>query len=177
MGASLRARPARKLKSPDQATKEGSMQAVRRGAAAIYKVLIPIFAAAVVVQFFFAGAGVFGVSPDEDETFTQTQFEDKFELHSGLGGILTLASLLLFLLILIAWTGPRSIGATFGLFVLMVVQTALSGGDRWVGAFHPINGLLILGLSWFLTMRAWRGNLLIPPSELRGSAPPEAPAP
>jgi hypothetical protein len=153
------------------------MQAVRRGAAAIYKVLIPIFAAAVVVQFFFAGAGAFGARPDEDETITDTGFEDKFELHSGLGWFLTLGSLLLLILILIAWTGPRSIGATFGLFVLMVLQNILSAGDRWVGAFHPINALLILGLSAFLARRAWRGNLLIPPSELRGAAPPPAPAP
>jgi hypothetical protein len=153
------------------------MQAVRRGAAAIYKVVIALFVAAVVVQFFFAGAGAFGVSPDEDETFSQSQFEDKFELHSGLGWFLTLASLLLLILILIAWTGPRSIGATFGLFVLMIVQNILSAGDRWVGAFHPINGLLILGLSAFLARQAWRGNLLTPPSELRGMQPPAAPAP
>jgi Family of unknown function (DUF6220) len=154
------------------------MQAVRRGAAAIYKVLIAVFAAAVVVQFFFAGAGVFGAMPDEDETITETGFEDKFELHSGLGGFLTLGSLLLLILILIAWTGPRSIGATFLLFVLMFVQGVLAAGDRWVGAFHPLNGLLILGLSSFLAWRAWRGNLLIPPSELRGvAAPPTAPAP
>ena len=153
------------------------MNPIRRGAAWIYRVLIGLFAIAVVVQFFFAGAGVFGVDPDEGETFTQNQFEDKFELHSGLGGILMLASLLLFILILIAWTGPRSIGATFGLFVLMIIQQALSAGDRWVGAFHPLNGLLILGLSSFLARRAWRGNLLVPPSELRRTAPPPAPAP
>jgi Family of unknown function (DUF6220) len=153
------------------------MAGIRRGAAAIYKVLIPIFAAAVLVQFFFAGAGAFGARPDEDETITDTGFEDKFELHSGLGWFLTLGSLLLLILILIAWTGPRSIGATFGLFVLMILQNILSAGDRWVGAFHPINGLLILGLSAFLARQAWRGNLLTPPSELRGAAPPPAPAP
>jgi Family of unknown function (DUF6220) len=154
------------------------MQAVRRGAAAIYKVVIALFVAGVVVQFFFAGAGAFGARPDEGETITDTGFEDKFELHSGLGWFLTLGSLLLFILILIAWTGPRSIGATFGLFVLMILQNILSAGDRWVGAFHPINALVILGLSSFLVRSAWRGNLLVPPSELRGAAaPPPAPAP
>lgn len=153
------------------------MQAVRRGAAAIYKVVIALFVVGVVVQFFFAGAGAFGARPDEDETITDTGFEDKFELHSGLGWFLTLGSLLLLILILIAWTGPRSIGATFGLFALMILQNVLAWGDRWVGAFHPLNALLILGLSSFLARRAWRGNLLIPPSELRGAAPPTAPAP
>jgi hypothetical protein len=177
MGASLRGRPASRLKSPDQATKEDSVNPIRQGAAWIYRVLIALFAIGVVVQFFFAGAGVFGARPDEDETVSESRFEDKFDLHSGLGGFLVLASLLLLILILIAWTGPRSIGATFVLFVLMIIQQALSGGDEWVGAFHPINGLLILGLSSFLARRAWRGNLLVPPSELRATSPPPAPAP
>jgi hypothetical protein len=150
---------------------------IRRGAAWIYRVLIGLFVIGVVVQFFFAGAGAFGARPDEDETITDTGFEDKFELHSGLGWFLTLGSLLLLILILIAWTGPRSIGATFGLFVLMIIQNILSAGDRWVGAFHPINALLILGLSSFLARQAWRGNLLVPPSELRATSPPPVPAP
>src|SRR5688572_6841384 len=77
ISASLRARPARELESPDQATKEGSMQAVRRGAAAIYKVLIAIFAAAVVVQIFLAGLGIFRALPGEDESVTSEAFEDK----------------------------------------------------------------------------------------------------
>jgi Family of unknown function (DUF6220) len=144
---------------------------ISRGAAWIYRVLIGLFAIGVVVQFFFAGAGVFGARPDEDETVTEARFEDKFDLHSGLGGFLLLASLLLLILILIAWTGPRAIGATLALFVLMIIQQALSGGDRWVGAFHPINGLLILGLSGFLARSAWRGNLLVRPSELPAAAP------
>jgi thiol:disulfide interchange protein len=81
------------------------------------------------------------------------------------------------ILILIAWTGPRSIGATFGLGVLMFIQLLLPSAGDWVAALHPVNGLLILSLSWFLAWRAWRGNLLVPPSELRGAAPPPAPAP
>jgi hypothetical protein len=156
------------------------MAAVRRGAAAIYKVLIAIFAAAVVVQFFLAGLGVFGAFPEEDGTVSFSKFEDEFEVHAGVGWFLFLGSLLLLILILIAWTGPRSIGATFALAVLMFLQMILAGvgeDTEVVGAFHPVNGLVILGLSWFLTTRAWRGNLLVPPSELRGTAPPPPPAP
>jgi len=55
------------------------------------------------------------------------------------------------------------------------VQGILGGtGDSApvAGAFHAVNAFLILGLSLFLTARAWRGNLLIPPSRLRTSAPP-----
>ena len=54
-----------------------------------------------------------------------------------------------------------------------------SAGDATpvAAAFHAINALLILGLSLFLTARAWRGNLLIPPSQLPETAPPPPPAP
>jgi Family of unknown function (DUF6220) len=155
------------------------MQGVRRGAAAIYKYLIALFAVAVVVQIFLAGLGIFGALPEEGESVTSERFDDKFEPHSALGFFLLLGSLLLLILILIAWTGPRSIGATFGLFALVVVQMILAwtGEDApGIAALHPVNALVILGLSGFLARSAWRGNLLVPPSELRGAAPPPAPA-
>ena len=154
------------------------MGGVRRGAAAIYKVLIALFPAAVVVQIFFAGLGIFSALPEEDQSVTSEAFEDEFELHSALGFFLLLASLLLFILILIAWTGPRSIGATFGLFVLVVVQMVLAwtGEDApGIAALHAVNALIILGLSGFLARSAWRGNLLVPPSQLQRTAPPPAP--
>jgi hypothetical protein len=154
------------------------MSGVRRGAAGIYKVLIAVFAAAVVVQIFLAGLGIFQAIPGEDESVSHDRFEDKLEPHAGLGWFLFLGSLLLLILILIAWTGPRSIGATFGLAVLTFVQMILAGAGEdapGVGAFHPVNGVLILALSFFLTWRAWRGNLLVPPSQASAPAAPPAP--
>ncbi len=94
------------------------------------------------------------------------------ERVTGIGG-----SLLLLIVILVAWAGPRSIGATFGLAVLTFAQMTLGRGGEdapVAGAFHAINALLILGLSLFLTSWAWHGNLLIPPSQLRGTAPTAA---
>lgn len=154
------------------------MAGIRRGAAAIYKVLIALFAVAVVVQFFLAGLGIFSAIPEEDGSTTADKWEDKLEPHAGLGWFMFLATLLLLILILIAWTGPRAIGATFGLALLTFIQMILGGAGEdapGVGAFHAVNGVLILALAFFLTWRAWRGNLLIPPSELRGAAPPPAP--
>jgi hypothetical protein len=156
------------------------MHPVRQGAAWTYRILITLFAAAVVVEFFLAGLGIFRTMPGEDESVPHETFEDKFEPHAGLGSFLTGGSLLLLILILVAWTGPRLIGATFALAVLTVVQMILgrAGEDASVaGAFHAINALLILGLSWFLTSRAWRRNLLIPPPQLRGTAPTRHPVP
>jgi uncharacterized protein DUF6220 len=156
------------------------MAGVRRGAAAIYKVLIALFVAAVVLQIYFAGLGIFRSLPPEDGTVTSEEFEDNFGPHIATGYFLFLGSLLLLILILIAWTGPRSIGATFGLVLLMIVQIVLSwfGEDvPGIAALHPVNALLVLGLSGFLASRAWRGNLLVPPSRLQGTAPPPPPAP
>jgi hypothetical protein len=156
------------------------MAAVRRGAAAIYKVLIAIFAAAVVVQFFLAGLGIFGAIPEEDGSTTAERWEDKIDPHAALGHFMQMGSLLLLLLILIAWTGPRSIGATFALAVLLILQIILAavGEDTpAIGALHPINALVILALSFFLAWRAWRGNLLVPPSRVSTAPPPPPPPP
>jgi hypothetical protein len=152
------------------------MGGVRRGAAAVYKVLIAVFAAAVVVQIFLAGLGIFGARPDEGESVTQDKFEDELSVHGDVGWFLFLGSLLLLIVILIAWTGPRSIGATFGLVVLIFFQFIWAGIGGWAGGLHAANALLILALSSFLAWRAWRGNLLIPPSQL-GAASPPPPAP
>jgi hypothetical protein len=146
------------------------MSGVRRGAASVYKVLIALYAAAVVVQIFLAGLGIFDAIPDEGESVSSDTWEDKIEVHAGVGWFLFLGSLLLLIVILIAWTGPRSIGATFGLALLVFIQQILGAAGQdapVVGALHPINGVLILALALFLAWRAWRGNLLVPPSELR----------
>ena len=156
------------------------MNSVRRGAAWIYRILIALFAVAVVVEIFLAGLGIFRAMPGEDESVSHETIENKFDAHAGLGDILAGAAVLLLILILIAWTGRRAIGATFALAVLTFVQGVLGGtGDSApvAGAFHAINAFLILGLSLFLTLRAWRGQLLIPPQQLSSSASPPPPAP
>jgi len=152
--------------------KEGLMNPVRRGAAWVYRILVTLFAAAVVVEFFLAGLGAFGAMPSEEGTVSHATFADKFDVHAALGWSLVLGSLLLLVIVLVAWTGPRSIGATFVLAVLTFVQTILASAGEdapAVGAFHVVNALLIMALSGFLTVRAWRGNLLTPPAQLRES--------
>jgi hypothetical protein len=158
------------------------MNAVRNGAAWVYRVLITVFAVAVLVQFFLAGLGIFDAIPEGDEQTTQTIWEDKIDPHAAVGHILQMGSLLLLLLILIAWTGARSIGATFLLAVLLILQIILAavGEDTpAIGALHPVNAIVILALSWFLAWRAWRGNLLVPPSRLTSpeASPPRTPTP
>ncbi len=138
------------------------MNSVRRAAAWIYRFLITLFTAAVVVEFFLAGLGVFRAMPGEHTPVSHETFSGKFDVHAALGGFLIGGSLLLLILILVAWTSPRWIGETLALAVLTLVQMFLAraGEDAPVaGAFHVINAVLILGLSVSLTARAWRGNL------------------
>ncbi len=156
------------------------MNSVRQGAVWIYRILITLFAAAVVVEFFLAGLGIFGAMPGEHKPVSHEMFGAKFDIHAALGGALIGGSLLLLIVILVAWTGPRSIGATFGLAILTFVQMILgsAGEDApLAGAFHAINALAILGLSLFLTSLAWRGKLVIPPAQLPGTAPPRPASP
>jgi hypothetical protein len=151
------------------------MNSVRQGAAWTYRILITLFAVAVVVEFFLAGLGIFRAMPGEHAPVSHETFSGKFDPHAALGWVLGGGSLLLLIVILVAWAGLLLIGGTFALAVLTFVQGLLAGaGDSApaAGAFHVINALLILGLSVFLTARAWRGNLLIPPSKVRGTVPP-----
>ena len=94
------------------------MNQVRQGAAWFYRILITLFAAAVVVEFFLAGLGIFRAMPGEREPVSHETFADKSDAHAGLGWFLIGGSLPLLIVILVAWTGPRSIGATFVLAVL-----------------------------------------------------------
>jgi hypothetical protein len=60
--------------------------------------------------------------PQENEPVSHKTFGDKFGVYVAIEGFLTSVSLLLLIAVLIAWTGLRSIGATFGLAVRTLVE-------------------------------------------------------
>ena len=67
------------------------MAQVRRTAMAGYRYLLLVYVAAVVVEFFLAGAGVFRAKPKgHDHLFESSSFDP----HRGLGWILQLGALL-----------------------------------------------------------------------------------
>lgn len=103
-------------------------------------------------------------------------FGGKFGVLAAVGGFLTGWLLLLLIAVLIARTGLRLLGATFGLAVLAFAGAALGEDAPVAGAFHAVNAVLVLGIALFLTVRAWRGNLLIPRAQLRRTAPAPKPA-
>ncbi|TMB82716.1 MAG: hypothetical protein E6J39_08130 [Chloroflexi bacterium] len=103
-----------------------------------------ILFAALIVQVFLAGVGLFVTTPDS------------FGLHRGLGYILSLAPILIVLLALGARAPRRTIWLTVGLAVAAFVQSVLPelrSSLPLVAALHPVNALLIVWLSWQVARR------------------------
>lgn len=105
--------------------------------------------AVILVQFFLAGVGVFG-----EEAFG----EDAIGPHVIAGLLLVPTSLVLLILAVVAaLTGSLTrgrLGLTALLFVLLIVQFILGGPAQgispFVAALHPVNALILLGVSFNL---------------------------
>jgi hypothetical protein len=131
------------------------MAAVRRGAWVLLKYVTTLFFVGVIVQFFLVGYGLFAMK--HGATIDNAKSLDP---HRGLGFILSFfGSILLLILALLAWPQPRKwLGLWILLAVLSFFQSVLAsaGYKHWgVGMFHPVNALLLLGLSGRLAHYAW----------------------
>lgn len=110
---------------------------VVRYARLAYRGVIWLFVACVVVQVFLAGLGVFAA-------------EDKFELHRNFGYTFGWLALLLPLLAWAGRLGRRTIGLSFLVLVLFILQSvlvALRTDMPYLAALHPVNALAIFWLS------------------------------
>jgi hypothetical protein len=104
-----------------------------------------LFLAAILVQVFLIGLGLFG-----DPAYRATHREFGY---TWVG----IAALALLISGLIARPGRRMVGLTVGLFVLYVVQTMLPGARQAypaIAALHPVNALLLFGMSTNLARSA-----------------------
>src|SRR5262245_4026410 len=112
-----------------------------------YVVSAWIILAAVIVQFFLAGLGVFG-GPGG------------FEAHATLGYSLPLVMLIGLLLAFAARLPWRTIGLTALLPVLALLQSVFiliwHAGLPAVAALHVVNGLAIFSLAGLLALRSRR---------------------
>jgi hypothetical protein len=129
------------------------MTAVRRGAWVGLKYVTTVFFLGVIVQFFLVGFGLFGMK--DGQTIDNAK---SLDAHRAFGFILADGGALLFLVLaLLAWPKPRKLlGAWILLAVLAFLQPALADfHHEWVGMFHPVNALLLLGLSGRLAHYAW----------------------
>jgi hypothetical protein len=131
------------------------MAAVRRGAWFLLRYVTTLFFVGVIVQFFLVGYGLFDMK--HGATIDNAK---SLDAHRNLGFILSDGgAILLLILVLLAWPKPRRLlGMWILLAVLAFVQGILAsvGFKHWgVGMFHPVNALLLLGLSGRLAHYAW----------------------
>jgi hypothetical protein len=129
------------------------MAAVRRGAWVALRYVTPVFFLGVVLQFFFVGYGLFAMK--DGKTIDNT---NSLDAHRGFGFILSdLGAIVFLVLALLAWPTPRKLLVAWILLaVLAFFQPVLADfHHKWVGMFHPVNALLLLGLSGRLAHYAW----------------------
>jgi amino acid permease len=145
------------------------MGALRRGAAVVQRYVVTLYFLGVIVQFFLVGVGLFGMKAGSNIDNAKS-----LDAHRGFGTILIfVVGGLLLIGTLVAWQRP--LGRKVGLYVLLcllgVVQMVLASAGfhhKWVGMFHPVNALLLLGLSGYLARTSWVAH--------RAEAPQVAPA-
>ncbi len=105
--------------------------------------LVVLFLVGIPVQFYLAGRGVFGASTS-------------YDAHKSVGDVMHLVATVAFVVTFFGadMRNGRDIGLGFGLFALMTIQAIIpSYKHPEVGALHPLNALLLLGLAVHLLMR------------------------
>jgi hypothetical protein len=106
------------------------------------------FVATIVYQVFLAGQAIANLGGSGD-----------FSSHIGFGyEVVGIAALAVLVTALVARRPRRDIGISFGLFVLYIVQTMLPGLKSvapWIGALHPVNAMILFGLSVWYARRQW----------------------
>lgn len=103
----------------------------------IHQGLVRIFMAGLVLQFYLAGAPIFGVRLS-------------FAPHRMLGFALTIAAILFLVLALVGRLGRKLISFSILLVSLTIVQAILPAfrvHTPWVAALHPVNALALMGIT------------------------------
>jgi Family of unknown function (DUF6220) len=112
----------------------------------IHMVVAWLVVAALVVQVWLAGRGVFDTSAG-------------FEAHRDLGYTIGLLPVVLLVLGLLGGMGRRVALLAVAIFLLVIVQTVLvfqRDSNPSIAALHPVNGFLILLLAIVLALDSWR---------------------
>ena len=130
----------------------------------LYKWWAGLILAAVILQVGFAGYGAFFVAGKVDgdgKTVDEDTFMDGFGLHTGFGYLVWLMVVVFLVIGVIAGIGKWRLGRHGVLFLLLTLQVILA----WIGYevpaigfFHPVNALLIVGLSAWIVHDTWRAG-------------------
>ena len=127
---------------------------VRGGFDVVYGYVAAFFVLGVLAQVFLAGVGIFGINAIKVGNATS------LNPHRTWGTVLMAISLIMLIMALVAWASRATVIGTFVLAVLVIVaQSGLAGlGDsnKWFGGLHALDGMVILLLSLWLAITAWR---------------------
>jgi uncharacterized membrane protein YhaH (DUF805 family) len=116
----------------------------------------------VVLQIAFAGYGAFYAAhklEDEGSSITDKTFEHGFGIHAGFGYLVWLAGIVLLILGVVAGVGRWRLGKHGVLALLLTLQVLLAwfgGAVPAIGAFHPVNAFVILGLVISIVWGGWQ---------------------
>ena len=140
------------------------MTAIRRGAWAGLKYATALYFLGVVAQFFLVGYGLFAMHAGStiDNAHSLKAHRDSGWAISEVGVVLIL------LLVLLSWPKPKTLGLYLGLIVLAVAMPFLAkkGVDhKWIGMLHPVDAMLLLGLSGFLAHRSFTLPIVARPAD------------
>jgi uncharacterized protein DUF6220 len=116
------------------------------GARWLFLALVWIYLAAILVQVFLAGIGLFGAAKD-------------FEPHVGLGWILHLVPVLLLIVAAVGRVGSGLLWWTAALLLVQFIQPILAtlrNDLPLVAALHPVLALVVFWLGVAIGLRAWR---------------------
>jgi hypothetical protein len=128
----------------------------------IYAVWSWILFAIIVLQVGLAGYGAFYAAEklgDEGSTIDEDVFLDGFAAHAVVGYLAILAGLIFMIIGLIAGYGRWRLGvhgALFGLLILQMLLAWFGFESPIIGFFHPLNALVLVGLSGAVAWREWR---------------------
>jgi hypothetical protein len=137
---------------------------------AVYKFWVLILVIMVIVQIGAAGYGAFNAAHDVSDTtpVTNHQWDHGFNFHDGFGYLILLVSIPLFLFALGAKLGRKWVLLSAAVPLLVLLQIVLArvaeSSSPAVGALHPINAFVILGLLGLLAHKSWRGQMTADPA-------------
>jgi Family of unknown function (DUF6220) len=141
-------------KTEQQAATGRPRGGLRRGADLAYGYLAAFFVLGVLFQVYLAGVGVFGINA------RKVANASSLNPHRAWGSVLMLLAIILLILALAAWRSLAVVLSTLLLAVLVTVAqvglAAAGDSNKWLGGAHALDGMIILLLSLWLAIAAWR---------------------
>jgi Family of unknown function (DUF6220) len=138
---------------------------------AVYRYWVGVVFLAVLAQIAAAGYGAFYSADklgdqsgsDESKMISEKTFDGGFDFHNGFGYLIFLATVVLLLVALGARIGRPRIWWILAVPILTAIQIILAWAGEdvpFVGSFHPVNAIIIAGLTGFLASQEWRRRAL-----------------